>query len=343
MPASPSQLTVNFVLACNDAEASENPDHFREAIHALLYGCKALQEDPVQAVLSALPQITVPRSAGMTAVWLGAAVEGGKDPKVSYASVRQILERLMSDIIPATEDCAMRAADDVLEAVQRVAMSMVAHLSASEALYQEFRQDTGLIRKLEQIEHGSAGAMWLMQMARQCSGELVVLNVVQEEGALVRYANLSNCFHLFTLLQGALSRWLPLKERPSATLIDQARGRELEMDDGQDHARWHFGQAAFPMRELRGSVWGEGSPMEIGSVDGQQVLLLWPLILQSRSWDGGFFTPFLDRSLPDVQVIRDLTAGEFESWRTRLQLPSGADAQASSVSQGPKRPWWKRW
>ena len=44
-----------------------------------------------------------------------------------------------------------------------------------------------------------------MEILRQRSGELVVLHGQEPRGFRVAYRNMSYCFHLFTLLQGALA------------------------------------------------------------------------------------------------------------------------------------------
>jgi hypothetical protein len=59
----------------------------------------------------------------------------------------------------------------------------------------------------------------------------------------------------------------------------------------------------------------------IDSFDGSQVLLLWPPVLGSRTWDGGFFSPILFATLPKVNVIRTMFATEVETWWERLDLP----------------------
>ena len=62
-------------------------------------------------------------------------------------------------------------------------------------------------------------------------------------------------------------------------------------------------------------------PSGIASIDGTQVLLLWPPVLQSRSWNSGFFVPILEASLPDVEVLEVLPEEAVNTWWARLNLP----------------------
>jgi hypothetical protein len=135
---------------------------------------------------------------------------------------------------------------------------------------------------------------------------------------VVRYSNITNCFHLFTLLQGALAGVMPDAQEVNADLLDMARGKSH--GKGHDHAWWHYGQASSATPHLGSSVWGEAGPDSIGSVDGQQVLLLWPPILQSRGWDASFFTPILEQSPPSLEVIKVLSAADADAWWQRLGL-----------------------
>ena len=78
-------------------------------------------------------------------------------------------------------------------------------------------------------------------------------------------------------------------------------------------------------------VFGEAGPESIVEIDGAQVLLLWPPIMQSRGWNAGFFGPLIVAAPPAVEVIEELAAEEVQRWRERLQLP-----------EAKKKRWWRR-
>ena len=170
------------------------------------------------------------------------------------------------------------------------------------------------------MEHLSTGAVWVLQLLRQRSGQLVVLNIANKKGVVVCYENISNCFHLFTLLQAALGPVMPDARTVSEHLLDIARGESEE--NGHDEAWWHYGQAYVPEPTVAASVWGELGPDSISSIDGWQVLLLWPPILPSRSWDTSFFLPILHARPPKVEVMEVLSPSDVEAWWVRLALPS---------------------
>ena len=50
------------------------------------------------------------------------------------------------------------------------------------------------------------------------------------------------------------------------------------------------------------------------------VILLWPPLLQSRSWDRGFLTPHLDAFPADAVVEDELGSEESTAWLTKLGI-----------------------
>jgi hypothetical protein len=168
-----------------------------------------------------------------------------------------------------------------------------------------------------------------LELLRKRSGELVVIHVPSGRGVLAKFENISNGFHLFTLLQGALSGVIPGAGFPNGQALAVARGGAQTAVS--DSARWHFGRGDVPRADLSGSIWGEGSPDEIPEIDGSKVILLWKPILGARSWDAGFFGPHLQAAPSNVTVVRPLSDEELLRWRERLGLPE------------PNAPWWKFW
>jgi hypothetical protein len=136
----------------------------------------------------------------------------------------------------------------------------------------------------------------------------------------VRYTNVANCFHLFSLLQTAIGKRLPGGKAPNASITAAARG--ISDSNDSDHAWWHYGDPFSPKPDLNASVWGEALVRTIPFVDDVQVILLWPPILSSRGWDSGFFSPRLEPMPPDLVVERDLTDEEAERWMKRLGIAS---------------------
>jgi hypothetical protein len=282
-------------------------------------------------------RITSPAGAGLVAVWLGAAVEKGADPK---ASGRFVISSIIdwSRRLPVPPDDGQNAQEfeipdidsDLLRGLEMLGQSAVAHLSRDEDLLISLRNDDLAHQVLTVAEDWSAGAMWMMEILRQRSGKMIVLHGVEQKGYLVQYQNLSNCFHFFTLLQGAFGKkMMPGGKMPVERTLAAAIGDALA--EVHDQAWWHYGQGTSPSPALATMVFGEATLDSIEMVEGEQVLLLWPPVLESRGWHGGFFSPFLAAAPPSVRIVDEFKVEIIQEWRGRLKLP---DAR--------KRTWWRR-
>jgi hypothetical protein len=232
---------------------------------------------------------------------------------------------------PTDQDAEIPEIDpDLVRCLEMLGQSAVAHLSRDTDLLGSLRSDDLAHRILEAAANWSAGPMWVMEVLRQRSGELIVLHGVEAKGYRVRYLNLSNCFHLFTLLQCAFGKnMMPGGKKPVVSTLAVALGKGNEMV--HDQAWWHYGQGTSPSPALASMVFGEATLDSIETIEGEQVLLLWPPILESRGWDGGFFSPLLAATPPSVRIVNELDLAEIEEWRERLKLPVL-----------PKRKWWMR-
>jgi hypothetical protein len=208
--------------------------------------------------------------------------------------------------------------EETIAGLQLLGQALVAHLARSPQLRRWLAETDGIHSELSRVEPYSIGAVWVLELLRQRSGKIVVLNVRHRIGAVVRYNNIATCFHLFTLLQGALAEVMPDARKASGHLLDIARGKT--QGTGNDTAWWHYGPAGATSPNLAASVWGEAGPDSISSVNGQQVLLLWPPLLQSRTWDTGFFSPILEASLPDVEVLEVMSSTDVDALWLRLGL-----------------------
>jgi hypothetical protein len=283
------------------------------------------------AVALTVAETSSPTAAGLLAVWIGASVEDGADPE---ATCEPILETFLKwsqtlETPPEDDEGEDEGGEDEESVVpepdaetvlglQFLGQALVAHLARAPDKRRWAAETPEIFDEFERIDFLSVGASWVLHLLKQRSGDLLVFDVIQEKGFLVRYENLTNCFHLFTLLQGALAGLAAGAETPDERVLDIARGAEF--GDGHDHAWWHFGQGDVPTAKIGASVWGEAGPEEIACVDGMQALLLWPPILESRSWDAGFFSPILYASMPSVTLTKELSPAENHAWRARLGL-----------------------
>lgn len=286
-------------------------------------------------IAESLHEITSPTGVGLIAIWLGAAIENEGDPKVSGKFVISSIIDWSKQVPDLPEDDEQgddsklpKVDSDLVRGLEMLGQSAVAHLSRDDGLLTSLRCDEEAHKVLTVAENWSPGPMWVMEIVRQRSGEMIVLHGVEKKGFNVRYENLSNCFHLFTLLQGALGNKMPGGRKAAERALAVALGDEYEKV--HDQAWWHFGQGTSASPELATMVFGEATLESIEKVDGVQVLLLWPPILESRSWDGGFFSPYLAAAPPSVRIVAELDNMEIEKWRKRLKLKDSR-----------KRRWWK--
>jgi hypothetical protein len=222
----------------------------------------------------------------------------------------------------------------VLYGVQLLGQALVAHLARSPRLRANIAASSEAVDELSRVEHLAVGATWVLHLLRQRSGELMVIHAEAGKGLRVAYENIANCFHLFTLLQGAIHRVMPGAKTPDARVLAAAvSDDETEV---RDSAWWHYGQAHAKRADIAATVFGELGPESIAQVHGKQVLLLWNPVLQSRSWDSGFFRPILHAALPAVKLLGELTVEETSEWWAALELPH-------PLPQSVPKPWWKVW
>lgn len=314
-------LFRGVLSAAEKQRGSQHCDELRDVLNAIA----ELPHDHALAlrlkIADSMSKIDSPAGAGLLAIWLGASVENGIDPEPTIQPVLQTMLRWTRSMVTLDDDEQEdpEPDDEVVTGTELLGQSLVAHISCAPSVRKQLQDEPTLMAELERVEHLTAGAAWLAELLRKCSGELVVLHAEQPSGVRVKYENISNCFHLFTLLQGALTGF-PGALKTSKSVLAVAKGDSY--DDVSDSAWWHFGQGNVPKADIAGSVFGEASPNSIARVDQQQVILLWPPILQGRSWDSGFFAPVLSSALPSVTRVSELSSDEVRQWREKLQLPS---------------------
>lgn len=339
MASSDPSLQILFervISAANSLRGAECSDDLRDALNAVVE-CQASGKARL-LIAERLGEVTSPAGAGFLAIWLGAGVEGGADPDLTGDAVLGSLLHWSGSV--ATLPDADGDDDDEEEpevdaqlviGLKMLGQGLVAHVSRSPSLLQKMAHDREAIAELERVEYASPGPMWVLELLRKRSGTLVVIHVERGRGVHVSYQNLSNCFHLFTLLQAALAdAKMPGAKRVSLHLLAVARGEA--MDECHDEAWWHYGAGTSPAADLGDSIWGEANPDTIPEIDGQQVILLWPMIIQSRQWGAGFFGPLLQAAPPAVTVTSELTDEELNQWWEKLNL-----------RKIEPQPWWKFW
>lgn len=295
----------------------------------------ALQDESLVRESAASLGTLAPGSIALIAVAFGALVERGMSAELTGRAVLDQLRAWLPYLpVPGsdpdespvpTPDQAMR-----LARFQFLCQSAVTHLARLPELRETWGGDASLLERLEWLSGYSPGARWVHEALTKTSGTIVLLHPTSVTGLRLGYTNVSNCFHLFSLLQTAVGTRLPGGQPPDEAIACVARGKNSEPVN--DRAWWHYGSPLSVTPDTNRTIWGEGLVREIPRVDGEPVMLLWPLVLQ-RGWDAGFLGPHLEAMPADATVERMLTPDECRAWLARLGV-------ARTDIARPRKRWW---
>jgi hypothetical protein len=324
-----------FIQRCREHDGdlqSEKGEELRASTQTFL---RAAEPEPelltrAAALLEGLP----PRGAAWLALTFGTAVEMGMNPADTapalLACLRSWMETLPSISSPDEEDADEDPPEptarqgQLIEVFPLLCQSIVAHLARLPAERERLARNAELMDRLERLQAYSHGATWIREALLRTSGTLIVLHPPTAQGYELAYENVANCFHLFSLVQVAIGAKLP-GGRPNDDAISAAcRGKGMRAV--HDQAFWHYGDPYCSTPSLQGSVWGEATVRSLPAIEGVRVLLLWPPLLATRSWDSGFFGPHLEALPADISVRRALTRDECSIWMKRLGIDRSTKA-----------------
>jgi len=274
---------------------------------------------PAAESLQTLP----PAGAGWVALVLGTAVERGADPAWAMPALVRCLRSWLPQLPEESED----EEDDpdptpeqaeLFKALQPFCQGLVAHLARMPAERQRLSEDTELLERLTTLSGFSHSHPlgWVLESLQRKSGPLIVLHPQTGAGLKLRYENIAHNFHLFSLLQVAVGTRLLGGQQPDPKIAAVARGQAS--DDIYDHAWWHYGDPRSKTPKIGASIWGEGLVTEIPIINDSRVILLWPPILGSRSWNDGFFGPHLEAMPANVVVEEELSSESAQEWLKTL-------------------------
>lgn len=285
---------------------------------------------PVPTIVTDALATLPPIGAAWVAITLGSAVERGHAPAHTFEPILALVRRWLEVDAPVdrerdgASEIDRAGADlppDVVAAFPWVGQSVVAHLARLPERRAELASDADLEARLVAASAKSYAAGWIRELLLRRSGPLVVLHVASRRGLAMRYENVGRCFHLFTLLQGAIGTRLPDGRAPDHELVDAAMGGAPT--SRVDAAWWHYQDHTAREAHFMHSLWAEWSIADIPEIDGVRVLVLWPPILSGRHWGADFFGPPLEAAPPRVAIERELDPAQVEAWFTRLGLPDG--------------------
>lgn len=179
---------------------------YQHYLHSLEFDSVTEQEDLLQLICSNFSNIVAPYGAGAIAVWFGSFVERGRDPRHTFKSVLEKFLELNCSIETVAKDSSSEAADlnhDVLSGLKLLGQALVAHIIHSKTIRTFLSNEEDVIQELERIEHLSVGAIWVLQLLRQCSGNLLVIHVTEKKGFVLFIKILPHvfiCSHFYKVL-----------------------------------------------------------------------------------------------------------------------------------------------
>lgn len=272
-----------------------------------------------------LPGLAVddPLHAAYLALTCGTLVEWGASPSLAGDA---IVGRLAGVVAAETVDG---------EVVKRLVIASMAHLCRDAVTREAARRRPRFYEDLTRCAERAPHARYVTAVLELTDRDLTVLAPTQRRGYRVRAEAVRTNFHLFTLLQGALigepsGGWLA--GAPVADdVLAEATGEARPTGGLQDHQRFHFHDwsSVAPDGSLRGdlrsTLWGEGTPLDIPAFDGEAFVVLGPAVLGSRVWNSGFFVGDVHDALRSgVTVLEQMPAEELD--RTLARLAAGAAA-----------------
>ncbi|NTJ66202.1 hypothetical protein G6M50_13950 [Agrobacterium rhizogenes] len=322
---------TDLLAACRAYAGGRVDARFNEAAQAFYASAKAQPKIAARAAreLSRLP----PPGAAVLANMLGTIVEKGGAVERSGAAVWELYLAWLPQIhrgFAGRKELSPRQRQ-LLDAFQLLGQSAVSHLSGMPQERALAAGNKALMAQLAELQDYTPGAAWVRQVLLSRSDALLVLHLPSRQGFRLRYENIVNCFHLFTLIQAAFGERLPGGRAPNRFIVDMARCVTVA-EEGNDEPWWRY-ETMQPDEPGFLDIAGEASVETISRVDGRQVILLSPPVEGAALWDTSFFTPQLFAMPANVVLEQTLTASEAEGWFARIGLPAGETPGAQGAEK----------
>jgi hypothetical protein len=300
---------------------------FRSLLRHAQQAGTAEQDDLVRALLPGL-EVDDPYHAACVALSCGTVVEYGASPIIAGAAIVARLFRELDEV------------EFSPPAVQYFCLAAMAHLCRDRGVRQQARRRHGVPASLECAEP-RVPHTWFVRTVLELADdlELLVLAPEQRRGFVVRADAVRSCFHLFTLLQGALigdseQGWLRAEpEDPDVLALATGQVPHVEIVAARQRFHFHDGSALCAdgtlRQDLGSTIWGEASPADIPRYGDRPIVLIGPPVLGGRSWNSNFFANIHDALRSNVTVLSHLTPDELT--QTLAALPTRTAAATSAT------------
>lgn len=310
-----------LLAACGKLKSPQATKKVQEASRAffdeLLVGDAPTLPKEALLALETLP----PHGASWLAILMGTAVDEGADPTPSAEAQIKLL-RAWLDQLPLVDPYSealpkLTATQKTLtEALGYLCQSLVAHLAKLPERRQSLADDIDFLNQLGNAACFNHAPLWLLTLLERRSGTLVIFHGAARRGMRLRYENVGNCFHLFSLIQAAVGTKLPDGQEPDEEVAMAARGL-IESDAG-DQAWWHYGNPTAQKPLESATIQGDTYAHRLPQIDGEKTILLWPPQFGDRFWGAEYFEPLLEPAPPKVTIEKIFDDKENEAWAAKI-------------------------
>lgn len=324
---------TNLLAACRAYAGGRVDAQFNAAAQAFYAGAKLQPKIVARAAreLRSLP----PPGAAILANMLGTVVETGGSVERSGPAIWELYMAWLPQIhrgFAGRKELSLKQRQ-LLDAFQLLSQSAVSHLASMPEERRLAAGNAGLMAQLTELQDYTPGAAWVRQLLLSRSDGLVVVHVPSRRGFRLRYENIVNCFHLFTLIQAAFGETLPGGHAPNRFIIDMARCITV-VEDGNDEPWWRY-ETMRPDLSGTTEISGEASVDSIARIDGTQVVLLSSPIEGAALWDTSFFTPQLFAMPANVVLEQTLTAREVDELLAKAGLTGEGETMGAQGADKP--------
>jgi hypothetical protein len=275
--------------------------------------------------------------AGAIALSCGSMVEMGGDPGAAFPHLAAALPHHLA-LARRAQERKKRPKDDAfaddpgaaraLAGLSYLLLCTMTVICRRVEFRQALRANAEVVEGVAALRQHSGEADFVAQVLALTDGvELLVLAPQEGKGFRFALEAVNNNFHLFTLLQAALTLGDHLPgEPPEPELLGLATGEAPQPTARVDHALWHFyswrglqPDGTFAATDFRTWIPGDASPADIPQLDGTRIVAIGPTVLGRRSWNSNEFACIHDALRSRAELVEVLSGGEVAQWVERIR------------------------